>query len=64
MTAIKKTGADMMWIEDKGFVIFWYVRLLILGTQGIEKAVEFAVAYEADITDLHRRVWFPWMWVP
>jgi hypothetical protein len=65
MTTIETTGADMIWIEDKLFVVIWYiVRLLVLRTQGIEKTVEFSHAYETNVADFHYCIWFPWTWVP
>lgn len=51
----------------KWFVIFWYAGMMgwmVCGKEGIEKSVESALAYEADIADFHgtrqpRRTWLP-----
>ena len=40
----------------KWFVILWYAGLvgrMVCGKEGIEKSVESALAYEADIADFH-----------
>ena len=44
--------------------MFRYVGLIFCGKQGIEKAVKFATAYEADVADLHRASGFGWTWLP
>jgi hypothetical protein len=44
-------------------MIFWHSSLMgwmVCWQQGVEKTVEFASAYEADIADLHRPVGVPW----
>ena len=48
--------------------MFWYTERamgwMICGEQGIEETVEFALAYVADIADLHGAVKPPWAWLP
>ena len=44
--------------------MLWYVGLIFCGKQGIEKTMEFATAYETDVTDLHGHIRVPWVWFP
>lgn len=64
MTGAKSTLAYMFWIlGNKLFIRLWY-KLTICGKQSIEKTVEFAIAYEADVADLHRIIRFRWTGLP
>ena len=49
-------------------MILWYTESLIgwmdFRIQGIEQAVEFALANETDVTNLNGRVLFSWARVP
>jgi len=69
MVATKRTLADMtiLQIGDKLFIIFWHAKVLgfiVCGKEGVEKAVEFAHAYETDVADFHGPSRVIWTWVP
>jgi hypothetical protein len=53
----KKTRVEMIrQVGDERFIMFWHASLVggIVGRkQGVEKTMEFASAYEADIANLH-----------
>ena len=52
-----------MWgLGDKFLETLWH--LLAFGRQGIEKEVEFAPAYEANVADFHRLTRLLRTWVP
>ena len=48
--------------------MFWYTERamgwMICGEQSIEETVEFALAYVANVADLHRAVKYAWAWLP
>ena len=69
MVATKRTLADMtiFQIWDKSFIILWHAKVLgfiVCGKEGVEKAVEFAHAYETDVADFHGPIRVIWTWVP
>jgi len=69
MVATKRTVADMtiLQIGDKSFIILWHAKVLgfiVCGKEGVEKAVEFAHAYETDVADFHGPIRVIWTWVP
>jgi hypothetical protein len=69
MVATKRTVADMtiLQIGDKSFIILWHakvLRFIVCGKEGVEKAVEFAHAYETDVADFHGPSRVIWTWVP
>jgi hypothetical protein len=37
---------------------------MVCRKQSIEKTVEFAFAYVADVADFHRAIKPPWVWLP
>jgi hypothetical protein len=48
-------------------MIFWYAELMgwiVCWKQGVEKRIESSSAYETDVADLHRPLWFSWTWLP
>jgi hypothetical protein len=56
--AIKRIRVEMMYrCRDKRFMVFWNSELVgwvVCWKQCVEKTMEFASAYEADVTNLHR----------
>jgi hypothetical protein len=66
--AIKRIRVEMMYrCGDKGFVIFWNSELvawMVCWQQGVEKTIEFASAYEADVANLNGPVRLPRTWRP
>jgi hypothetical protein len=52
---------------DQWFIIFRHAELvgwIICWKQSVEETVEFAPAYETDITDLYGLIRIPWIWLP
>lgn len=52
---------------DEGFMIFWDAELvggIVCRKEGVEKTMEFASAYKADIADFHRSIWVLRTWPP
>ena len=48
-------------------MIFRYSKLvgwMICWKQGVEKTMEFALAYETDVANLHGPIWVPWIRPP
>jgi hypothetical protein len=68
MAAIKRTHVDMIYqVRDKRFMILWHTKIvgwMIRRKKGIEKAVEFSPAHDANVTDFHSFVRSRWIWVP
>src|SRR5712691_4235688 len=61
--AIERALGNTMWgLGDKFLETLWH--LLAFGRQGIEKEVEFAPAYEANVADFHRLTRLLRTWVP
>jgi hypothetical protein len=64
----KRALVDMIQqTRDKGFMIFRHAELvgwIVRWKQGVEKTMEFASAYETDVTDLHGPIWIFWVRLP
>jgi hypothetical protein len=64
MPRIERTLGEMVRRpRDKLFITFWHIGLLALGTQGVEKTVEFAPAHESNIANFHRPIRRLWTWI-
>ena len=68
MIAIKRTTVKMIrQVGDERFIIFWHAALvgwIVCWKQGVEKAMEFAIAYKTNVANLHRFIREPWFWLP
>ena len=66
--AIKRINVEMIQqVGYEGLMIFWhaeFVGWIVRGKQGVEKTMEIASAYEADIANLHGPIWILWTWPP
>jgi hypothetical protein len=66
--AIERIRVEMIrQCGDEGFMIFWHSSLVgwvVCWKQGVEKAMEFASAYEADIANLRGAIRVLWTWPP
>ena len=52
---------------DKWFMVFWHTELvgwIVCWQQGVEKTVEFASAYETNVTELHGPIRVPRVRLP
>jgi hypothetical protein len=69
MIAPKRTCIEMIRKgRDEGFMVFWHAKRavgwVVFWKQSVEKTIEFASAYKADIADLHGLIWVSWTWLP
>ena len=68
MIATKRFSVEMFGKGGyEGFMIFWYAELvgwIVCWKQDVEKRIKSALAYETDVADLHRPIWFSWIWLP
>ena len=62
INGIKRFRAEMIRVEDEGFMMFWHASIvgwIACWKQGVEEAMEIPVAYETDIANLHRPIRVP-----
>ena len=68
MIASKRTFVKMIrQVGDEWFMIFWHATLMgwiVCWKQGVEKTMEFAIANETNVANLHRLIRVPWTWLP
>ena len=67
MVATKRSSVEMFVKGGyEGFMIFWNAELMgwiVCWKQDVERR-KTASAYETNVADLHRPIWFSWIWLP
>lgn len=67
--SIDRIRVEMMiqQVGNERFMIFWHAELvgwIVCWKQGVEKTMEIAVAYKADIANSHGPIRVSWTWPP